>query len=357
MGPPGQILSHHTADGYPEWAFSNYNFDVGSAELVISVAGRRIYVYVDEKNLANWEARDEFVQLTKIANDDFDAEQRILDLAEPGVLDIVKKHSEDPLDRATYTVQQHFQPEKFYYHLVDSEGGLRAVSCDGDFWLAQGTEPEHELAKVPTLAQVNMMDASQLIIVPQYEHDDVLTNMPQKVQLRSDGRVFHLKTFINDKTFVRELDILTQIAQNESLKHLNFTRLAGLVHYEGAQERVLGCLIEYIENEDDLGGFLRHKKPADLKQKMSWMEQITKMVHSLHQHGLVWGDVKPANVVIDKDLDAWVVDFGGGWSPEYVDQDKMETVEGDLQGLLRIENALLGGEEAKAHKSRDAKDP
>ena len=356
MDPPAQILSHYTADGYPKWAFSNYNFDDGSAELVISVAGRRLYVYVDKKDLANWEARDEFAQLTKIANDDFDAEQRILDLVEPGVFDIVEKHSENPLDPATYTVQQHFQPEKFYYQLVDREGGLRAVSYDGDFWLAQGTEPEHELAKLPALAQVNMMDASQLIILPQYEHDDVLTNMAQKVQLRSDGRVFHLKTFVNDKTFVRELEMLTQIAQNESLKHLNFTRLAGLVHYEGAPERVLGCLTEYIEKEDDLGALLGRKKPAGLKQKMAWLGQITKLVHSLHQHGLVWGDAKPDNVVIDKKMDAWVVDFEGGWSPEYVDQDKMETVEGDLQGLLRIEKALLSGEEPKDDKSEGGED-
>ena len=74
------------------------------------------------------------------------------------------------------------------------------------------------------------------------------------------------------------------------------------------------------------------------------------------QNGLVWGDAKPDNVVIDKKMDAWVVDFEGGWSPDYVDQDKMETVEGDLQGLLRIEKALLSGEEPKDYKREGGED-
>ena len=167
---------------------------------------------------------------------------------------------------------------------------------------------------------------------------------------------FHLKTFIDDKSFIRELDILTQVAQSESLKHSNFTKLAGLVHYEDAQERVLGCLIEYIEKEDDLGAFVRHKQPADLKQKTEWKEQITEMVHALHWHGLVWGDAKPDNVVIDKTMVAWVADFGGGYSPDFVDRDKMETVEGDLQGLLRMRKVLLGEQEILKDKDNDAKD-
>ena len=183
-----QALSRDTTDGYPKWAFSDYNLDSGSAELVISVSGRQLYVYVDEKNLTHWEPKEEFVRLTKIAYEDFDAEQRILDLAEPGLVDIVKKHSENPLDRATHTVQQHFESEKFYYEVVHRGGRLRAVSCDRPRWLAPGIEPEHELGKLPPLAQVNMMDASQLIILPQYGHDDVLTNMPQKVQLRNEER-------------------------------------------------------------------------------------------------------------------------------------------------------------------------
>ena len=101
-------------------------------------------------------------------------------------------------------------------------------------------------------------------------------------------------------------------------------------------------MLDYIENEGALDKFVRGKKSANLEQKKEWMRQINGTVQALHQHGIVWGDVKPANVVIDKNMDAWVVDFGGGWSPEYVDQDKMETVEGDLQGLLRMKRLLLG---------------
>lgn len=67
---------------------------------------------------------------------------------------------------------------------------------------------------------------------------------------------------------------------------------------------------------------------------------MTETAHELHRQGIVWGDVKPDNVLIDKNLDAWVVDFGGGFDPEWVDRELAETVEGDLQGLSRMAKHL-----------------
>ncbi len=56
----------------------------------------------------------------------------------------------------------------------------------------------------------------------------------------------------------------------------------------------------------------------------------------LHAHDLVWGDVNPGNVVIDDVGHAWVIDFGGGNHPDFVDNEKAETVEGDWQGVGRL---------------------
>jgi len=43
--------------------------------------------------------------------------------------------------------------------------------------------------------------------------------------------------------------------------------------------------------------------------------QIRETVDSLHDVGVIWGDGKPDNILIhDKIDDAWVIDFGGGYT-------------------------------------------
>lgn len=44
---------------------------------------------------------------------------------------------------------------------------------------------------------------------------------------------------------------------------------------------------------------------------------------------------KLTNVLIDKDGNAWVTDFEGGYTETWVDKDKAGTEEGDLQGLRK----------------------
>ena len=53
----------------------------------------------------------------------------------------------------------------------------------------------------------------------------------------------------------------------------------------------------------------------------------------LHDCGILWGDVKPDNVIVNADEDAVVVDFGGGYTPEYIAPELQQTMQGDLVGL------------------------
>jgi Ser/Thr protein kinase RdoA (MazF antagonist) len=69
--------------------------------------------------------------------------------------------------------------------------------------------------------------------------------------------------------------------------------------------------------------------------------QIRGTVDSLHDVGVIWGDGKPDNILIhDKIDDAWVIDFGGGYTKGWVDQELLETLEGDEQVLGRIHDFL-----------------
>ena len=63
-------------------------------------------------------------------------------------------------------------------------------------------------------------------------------------------------------------------------------------------------------------------------------------IERLHEANIIWGDVKTANVLIDGNNDAWVIDFGGGYTEGWVDKGLAGTVAGDLQGMAKIMSFL-----------------
>ena len=71
-----------------------------------------------------------------------------------------------------------------------------------------------------------------------------------------------------------------------------------------------------------------------------WSIQITTTVRSLHKAGIIWGDAKAANILIDNKNNAWVIDFGGGFSEGWVEKSQMDTIEGDLATLIKIDELL-----------------
>lgn len=69
---------------------------------------------------------------------------------------------------------------------------------------------------------------------------------------------------------------------------------------------------------------------------------VQSVVHKLHELDIVWCDAKTANILLDKNDDLWVIDFGGGGTPGWVDRKLMDTKEGDLQALRRILEDISG---------------
>lgn len=73
-----------------------------------------------------------------------------------------------------------------------------------------------------------------------------------------------------------------------------------------------------------------------IEDKTKWCNQVDTTVRQLHDIGIVWGDAKPHNVIINADGDAVVVDFGDGCKSESIPKRHRQTDHGDLVGLIRM---------------------
>ena len=98
-------------------------------------------------------------------------------------------------------------------------------------------------------------------------------------------------------------------------------------------DQVIGILEDFIDG-DRLSVLNMNNIAAAQRQK--WKRQIEQAISLLHTHGFIWGDVKADNVLIDKDRRPWLIDFGGSWTVNWVDEHLAETKEGDMQGLRRL---------------------
>ncbi|KAJ0424009.1 hypothetical protein BJY00DRAFT_309819 [Aspergillus carlsbadensis] len=123
-------------------------------------------------------------------------------------------------------------------------------------------------------------------------------------------------------------------------------RLVGLI---GAGTEWGGLLMTSVPASYDLSDL---KAPVDCSEDSpprlqattaectQWFEDISAAIHGLHRYDWAYGDVKPGNVLIDDDRHAWLIDFEGSFTPDWVDESLADTIPGDLQGLERLRQYL-----------------
>lgn len=147
---------------------------------------------------------------------------------------------------------------------------------------------------------------------------------------------------------------LVEVHKYENIKRADFPAdvrtscLYGIVEDEKSQ--ILGLLYEDIGRDAfplDFEEVMSAQTPESLRGR--WINQIRHTIRSLHQVGVVWGDAKAGNILVDQNGrgDAWVIDFGGGYTEGWVDREKSNTIEGDLQGLTRIIDYLQTGKRGR----------
>ncbi|KAL8408912.1 hypothetical protein RB594_007373, partial [Gaeumannomyces avenae] len=150
---------------------------------------------------------------------------------------------------------------------------------------------------------------------------------------------------LSDLRLPRELETLGKIdaARINSASEIRIPRLRGYVKH-AELGCVIGLLREWIPSglelsPDDPDSADISAIPSERRQK--WLSQIRRTVDWLHEIGLVWGDGKIRNVVVDKDDNAWLIDFGGGWTKGWVDEDLAGTKHCQLLEGVRAGRMLI----------------
>jgi serine/threonine protein kinase len=160
---------------------------------------------------------------------------------------------------------------------------------------------------------------------------------------------------------------------------LRVPQLRGLIRTESryGEEGIVGILMDHIDTEcydftfrlasalpsrqdinykkdgdgDGDDSYMHQLPIPDIEpsRREKWSTDIQTIAHQLHALGIVRGDAKTANILLDRDDRLWVVDFGGGGTPGWMDKKLMDTKEGDLQALERILEEIAG--QRRVHRS------
>ncbi|KAI4863001.1 hypothetical protein F4820DRAFT_392416 [Hypoxylon rubiginosum] len=169
---------------------------------------------------------------------------------------------------------------------------------------------------------------------------DALDKVPRKVRADLDGSgqmtTCFFKGFgtsVGDGPMSKEIEAYEKIHKANFGPDVRVGRLCGVAHDESSNA-TLGLLLRYIDHRNTLHDAVEDGTPLATKQK--WARQIEGTLKELHRVGVIWGDATAGNVIIDKEDNVVMTDFEGGYTDGWVDAEKAETVEGDLQGLQNI---------------------
>ncbi|KAI0378202.1 hypothetical protein F5Y04DRAFT_262678 [Hypomontagnella monticulosa] len=117
---------------------------------------------------------------------------------------------------------------------------------------------------------------------------------------------------------------------------MHASQLLGYVRHDETGN-LIGLLREWVPGRS-LSKIDVATTPAEKKRK--WALQIRQTVKQLHEIDVVWGDGKTSNVIVDDEDEIWLIDFGGGWTDGWVDEELEGTVDGDEQAVQKILNFL-----------------
>lgn len=125
------------------------------------------------------------------------------------------------------------------------------------------------------------------------------------------GRVVAIKALRGDLTDVEAKRRRLRIEAHNSadLAHPNIAALFDYYEHDG-----IGFLImEYVDSES-LADMYREKGAIDPLELLPILVQVARGLYVAHSHGVIHRDVKPANIMVSKDGEVKITDFGVSYS-------------------------------------------
>ncbi|KAL3588220.1 hypothetical protein FPOAC2_14119 [Fusarium poae] len=227
------------------------------------------------------------------------------------------------------TLQEFFNPDTFVYTLrADCEKLVPELDRKKQGESRFGIFVADDIcASWPSFSPAEVLVCQEKVVGPP-------SHTPQKVLLKDGTTAFLKLVRRGDKQFLKnELDTYAKIDGARLDDETRVSRLRGLVQDDHGI--VFGLILTYIDCQRvTLSCAVQPGTPIELRKK--WALQIEDTVNQLHGAGIIWGDAKPDNVLIDANKDAWVVDFGGGYTEGWVPKVLAGTMEGDRVALKKI---------------------
>ncbi|KAM3469062.1 hypothetical protein MY5147_007361 [Beauveria neobassiana] len=324
----------------PPWTVTNFTFSNldADAELVAMCNHVRFVVYVTEVGLASSPClKEKFLFFLSVAeNHELDGctVDDFYDWALEPLLPVLYEQT-DELKAGTATLHDFIYAPILEYSL-EAESDKLVL------------RPQKEHAETRLMFGVSLPDKCQLwpCYLPseiKLDEEAAYDSTPRKVIL-PDNTVAFFKLMGRGEKRILESELLNyeRIRTSRLSTSVRISRLLGLVRDES--DTVFGLLLTHIDCKDQtLTCAIESGAPEPTRRQ--WIAEITQIVYCLHQDGLVWGDAKPDNVLIDGNQNAWIVDFGGGYSRGWVPKDLAGTANGDLVALAKIVDYVEGGPE------------
>lgn len=259
-----------------------------------------------------------------------------------------------PSDERMQTLEQWYACKTHFFDLEISDQTLQAVE------LASSADLEERMTKLrPHLAPIPKYIAN--IDVPWYSSNDLTVlecadtpdpYHPCLVQHRESGEQMFFKTVDNNNTqpIKRELDILKKIEKKGLRQKFNCPKLLGIVTRatsDKAEKNSRSSIMGFLQTAIDQPTPLTIKLDSAVPQakRDAWAQKADEAKKILHENGIIWGDAKADNFMVDAEEKLWIIDFGGSYTEGWVDPEIAETKKGDNMGVEKIVNALRDPDE------------
>lgn len=179
------------------------------------------------------------------------------------------------------------------------------------------------------------------IQVPIDANSNFLPAVPHKVFIRERPQPSFFKIVYGGDVGITLKELLTysKIHTAKFDTTIRTSRLDGLV--QDGNGNVIGLLLSYIDCHGTTLCCIDGRNPKYSEVRQKWVNQISHTLEHLHSHHIVWGDAKAANVLIDVNGDAYLIDFGGGYTEGWVEKELSNSIDGDLQGFENIKRYLF----------------